>query len=324
MLGANITTHDFVEQSKHQLFLGRSSCPKTRSPASEDLKPSDSRVLKILRMWCHPGMGGNTPISLTKITSCLALKKPEKNKICFHLMKTQLPHLSSVWNEQNNFSTIDGSEILHQFERNTHLANHVDVLSKPYNIFSIMYWWWRDFWAINNGTSTPPKFNMTTTSFKAHDFWHLLGPAKLLLDYLCTVTGFGQTPQGFMIHGWSTYPPGPRTYPHPRNMGLIFGLIKGNQWVFISPDHKAGYVWGGEYVARGGRLTSHWYKVLQVGLRWWTSSLWFHTAWTAGWGRKETRRKCGEVPKKASKGGRARILLSLAKINMVSNNGAIY
>ncbi len=43
-------------------------------------------------------------------------------------------------------------------------------------------------------------------------------------------------------------PPGPRT--PPRNKGLIFGLIKGNQWL-ISPDHKAlflgggGYVWGG-------------------------------------------------------------------------------
>ena len=31
-------------------------------------------------------------------------------------------------------------------------------------------------------------------------------------------------------------PPGPRT--PPRNKGLIAGLIKGNQWVFISPDHK--------------------------------------------------------------------------------------
>ena len=28
----------------------------------------------------------------------------------------------------------------------------------------------------------------------------------------------------------------PLTYP-PRNKGLIAGLIKGNQWVFISPDH---------------------------------------------------------------------------------------
>ena len=24
-----------------------------------------------------------------------------------------------------------------------------------------------------------------------------------------------------------------------RNKGLIAGLMKGNQWVFISPDHKA-------------------------------------------------------------------------------------
>ena len=32
--------------------------------------------------------------------------------------------------------------------------------------------------------------------------------------------------------------------------GLIAGLIKGNQWVFINPDHKAGYFLGG--VALGG------------------------------------------------------------------------
>lgn len=174
-----ICSHDFVEQSTHQLFLGRSSC-YSRSPASEDLKPSDSRALKILRMWCHPGMGGWHPNIFNENHISPCIEKTWKKQICFHLMKTLLPYLSSVWNEQNNFSTIDGSEILHQFERNTNLANHVDVLSRPYNIFSIMYWWWRDFWAINNGTSTPPKFNMTTTSFKAHDFWYLVGPAKTL------------------------------------------------------------------------------------------------------------------------------------------------
>ena len=38
-------------------------------------------------------------------------------------------------------------------------------------------------------------------------------------------------------------PPGPRT-PPKRNKALIAGLIKGNQWL-ISPDHKAGYFWGG-------------------------------------------------------------------------------
>ena len=41
-----------------------------------------------------------------------------------------------------------------------------------------------------------------------------------------------------------------------RNKGLIFGLIKGNQWVFISPDHKAGYFWGG-YVRAGGSRSPH-------------------------------------------------------------------
>ena len=43
----------------------------------------------------------------------------------------------------------------------------------------------------------------------------------------------------------------PRTCPPPKlrlppsNKGLIAGLIKGNQWVFINPDHKAGYFLGG-------------------------------------------------------------------------------
>ena len=43
--------------------------------------------------------------------------------------------------------------------------------------------------------------------------------------------------------------------PPQIHKGLIAGLIKGSQWVFISPNHKAGYFWGG-YVG-GGWLTSH-------------------------------------------------------------------
>ena len=44
--------------------------------------------------------------------------------------------------------------------------------------------------------------------------------------------------------------------PPPGNKALIAGLIKGNQWVFIVPDHKAGYFLGG--VALGGvPLDSH-------------------------------------------------------------------
>ena len=57
-------------------------------------------------------------------------------------------------------------------------------------------------------------------------------------------------------------PPGPRT--PPRNKGLIAGLIKGNQWVFISPDHKPGYFWGGFPVTGGGWLTI----VMIVGVPW--------------------------------------------------------
>ena len=40
--------------------------------------------------------------------------------------------------------------------------------------------------------------------------------------------------------------------PTPSNKGLIAGLIKGNQWVFIVPDHK-GRLFLAE-VALGGQL----------------------------------------------------------------------
>ncbi len=36
----------------------------------------------------------------------------------------------------------------------------------------------------------------------------------------------------------------------------MFGLIKGNQWVFIVPNNKAGYSLGGVAVG-GGTLDSH-------------------------------------------------------------------
>ena len=49
--------------------------------------------------------------------------------------------------------------------------------------------------------------------------------------------------------------PTPPQRPPPRNKGLIAGLIKGKHGL-ISPDHKAGYFWGGGYVGfGGGRLT---------------------------------------------------------------------
>ena len=52
------------------------------------------------------------------------------------------------------------------------------------------------------------------------------------------LSSFPPKKNGFLgaiqIRGYSTNPPpGPRT--PPRNKGVIFGLIKGNQWVFISP-----------------------------------------------------------------------------------------
>ena len=59
---------------------------------------------------------------------------------------------------------------------------------------------------------------------------------------------------GKILHGYSTnQPPGPRT--PPRNKGLIFGLIKGNQWL-ICPDHKALLLGGVRGPGGGPRLTS--------------------------------------------------------------------
>ena len=46
------------------------------------------------------------------------------------------------------------------------------------------------------------------------------------------------------------------TYPFPK--GLIAGLIKGNQWVFRSPDHKARKISGGTSSGGVGRLALRW------------------------------------------------------------------
>ena len=48
--------------------------------------------------------------------------------------------------------------------------------------------------------------------------------------------------------GMASQPIPPLNLPPLENKGLMFGLIKGNQWL-ISPHHKAGYFWEGEYVA---------------------------------------------------------------------------
>ena len=44
-------------------------------------------------------------------------------------------------------------------------------------------------------------------------------------------------PMSFHSHGILRGPP--KATSPPRNKALIAGLIKGNQWVFIVPDHKA-------------------------------------------------------------------------------------
>ena len=43
----------------------------------------------------------------------------------------------------------------------------------------------------------------------------------------------------------STNPPDITGNPPQIHKGLIFGLVKGNPWFFISPDHKASYFQGG-------------------------------------------------------------------------------
>ncbi len=53
--------------------------------------------------------------------------------------------------------------------------------------------------------------------------------------------------------------PTPPNVPPPRNKGLIAGLIKRNQRVFISPDHKAGYFWGGGVRGPEGLVDQSWY-----------------------------------------------------------------
>ena len=154
-----ICSHDFVEQSTHQLFLKAQQLRPSRSPASEDWKPSDWRALKILRMWCHPGMGGNTPISLMNITSCPALTQPEKNRfvsiswrLCyliypqFGMNKTTLVRLMGQ-KSSTSLREIHTLQIMWMFFQNhiTYfpLCTGDGEISEP-------------------STSTPPKFNMTT------------------------------------------------------------------------------------------------------------------------------------------------------------------
>ena len=44
----------------------------------------------------------------------------------------------------------------------------------------------------------------------------------------------------WILESWLVNQPPPNgNIPPPRNKSLIAGLIKGNQWVFISPDHEA-------------------------------------------------------------------------------------
>ena len=50
-------------------------------------------------------------------------------------------------------------------------------------------------------------------------------------------------------------------------------MVKGNQWFFISPDHKA----GGCSVAKGVGLTSPEMLVMVLDAGWWVSSNCFGT-----------------------------------------------
>ena len=42
--------------------------------------------------------------------------------------------------------------------------------------------------------------------------------------------------------------PTPPNVPPSETKALIAGMIKGDQWVFTRPDHKAGYFLGGALV----------------------------------------------------------------------------
>ena len=53
----------------------------------------------------------------------------------------------------------------------------------------------------------------------------------------------------YRYHGNPSCPP--QSYPPQVHKGLIAGLIKGNHWVFISPDHKALAISGGGNRVRG-------------------------------------------------------------------------
>ena len=64
-----------------------------------------------------------------------------------------------------------------------------------------------------------------------------------------------------VYHGWSTYPP-PGHVTTPHKQGFNSRPYWGKLMVKPSPDHKAGYFWGG-YVWQG-RLTSHEYRCPEI------------------------------------------------------------
>ena len=87
-------------------FWGAAVAPFTQ-PGKWRLKTLRLKSLKNLKNVMSSWHGGKHPNIFNENHILPCIEKTWKKQICFHLMKTLLPYLSSVWNEQNNFSTIE-------------------------------------------------------------------------------------------------------------------------------------------------------------------------------------------------------------------------
>lgn len=158
MLGANMFSWLCWAIKKSSCFWGAAVAPFTQ-PGKWRLKTLRLKSLKNLENVMSSWHGGKHPNIFNEhhILPCIEITwKNRFVSISWRLCYLIYPQFGM---NKTTLVRLKFSEILHQFERNTHLANHVDVLSKPYNIFSIMYWWWRDFWAINK--YTPQKLHLS-------------------------------------------------------------------------------------------------------------------------------------------------------------------
>ena len=124
-------------------------------------------------------------------------------------------------------------QVLHFWWKNSCTTWHVKNLKLP-----TLNWWMPDFWL--------PSTNV----------WHVISGRVKIWDG--AQVWCGGDCQGINSHGSSAppepwpnsltiRPSTPPTYPPPRNLGLIAGLIKGNQWLYKlsrRPYFQGGYVLG--------------------------------------------------------------------------------